>query len=177
MPLNDINPYVVFEVKLEKDRGIVVLTIRKEEEEEVHFFRFHHQPLSCHPEQLQAAIRSNKVTARTKSVTVNIYGYCAHYWNGAKNYFEFKGVQLNSNVQQLRTVMNTRINKEIGVLKRKASGGTSRKEAEIEALKEKNDQFEKEFQEERAKRIAAAMADIQKKTTDEISSVKESEDK
>lgn len=46
MPLDDINPFVIFEVKLDKDRGIVVLTIRKEEEDEVHFFRFHHQPLN-----------------------------------------------------------------------------------------------------------------------------------
>lgn len=163
MPLDDINPFVIFEVKLDKDRGIVVLTIRKEEEDEVHFFRFHHQPLNCHPEQLQMAIRSSKVTARTKSFKINIYEYCAHYYNSDKKCFEFKGVKLNSNVQQLKKVLNTRINKEVSLIKRKEADTKGRKEAKMEAMKEKNNKFEEEFQKERAKRIAEAMTDIKKK--------------
>ncbi|KAJ6647755.1 hypothetical protein Bhyg_02978, partial [Pseudolycoriella hygida] len=64
----EINPFVVFEVRLDKDRGIIILPIRKLEHENVYFFRFHHQQLDCHPEQVQAIVRSHKVTVRTKSI-------------------------------------------------------------------------------------------------------------
>ncbi len=43
-----------------------------------------------------------------------------------------------------------------------------RKEAEIEISKERNDKFEEEFQKERAKRIAEAMADIKKKREEKM---------
>lgn len=74
----EINPFVIFEVRLDIDRGIIILTIRKDEQDNVCFFRFHHQTIDCHPEQVQQIVRSHKLTVRTKSIKVNIYGFLSH---------------------------------------------------------------------------------------------------
>lgn len=157
-----INPFVVFEAKFDKDRGIVILTIRKDEKDDVCFFRFHHQPLSCHPEQLQEFIRSQNITNRTKSVKVNIYSYSAHYWNEEEECFEFKGVKLNSTAQQLAKIHSFKIKKEIGVMKRNEANANraERKKADLRKLQEKKKEIEAKFQEERAKRIAEARANL-----------------
>lgn len=165
--MDEINPFVVLEVKLDKDRGIIVLTIRKEEHDDVCFFRFHHQTLKCYPEQLQQVIRSHNITARTKSVKVNIYGYLSHYWNEEDKCFEFKGVKLNSSKQQLAKVQNYKINKEIASLKRKETVRTNQQE-KLKDLKEKNAKLEEEFQLERAERIAEATAEIKKKKLEKM---------
>lgn len=121
---NNLNPFVVFEVKLDKDRCVIVLTIRKDENDNVWFFRFHHQPINCHPEQVQQIIRSHKVTARTKSIKVNILSFFPQYWNDDGKYFEFKGVKLNSTENQIAKLQNAKINKEVGLLKRQQTSGT-----------------------------------------------------
>lgn len=163
----EINPFVVFEVKLDKDRGIIVLTIRKYELEDVWFFRFHHQPLKCHPEQLQQVIRSHNITSRTKSVKVNIFGYLSHYWNEEDKCFQFKGVKLNSSKHQLAKAQNCKINKEIASLKRKEAVRTNQ-QLKLKDLKEKNEKLEEEFQLERAKRIKEAKAEIDNKKLEKM---------
>ncbi len=165
--MSEINPFVVFEVKLDKDRGIIVLTIRKEEYDDVWFFRFHHQPLNCHPEQVQQTIRSHNITSRTKSIKVNIYGFLYHYWNEEVESFEFKGVKLNSTTQQLAKVQHRKINKEIAGLKRKETVRKNQQD-KLELQKELNEKLENEFQLERAKRIASATAEINKKKSDKM---------
>lgn len=170
--MDAINPFVVFEVKLDKDRGILVLTIRKEEKDDVCFFRFHHQPLNCHLEQVQQVIRSQKVTARRKSVKVNIYSFFSHYWNEQKKHFEFKGIKLNSTGQQMVDMQERQINKEIRLMNRREARETvtkEQKEAEKwKKLTEKYAEQEAQFQLRRAKRIAEAVQDIEAKKEKKI---------
>lgn len=159
-----VNPFVVFEVKLDKDRGIIIVTIRKEESDNVCFFRFHHQTIDCHPEQVQQIIRSHKITARTKSIKINIYGFVSHYWNINEKYFEFKGVKPNSTNQQIEKLQRAKINKEIGVLKRQETGTNQGKQMEkMKKLEAKLREDERQFQIIRANRIAQAKADIDAK--------------
>lgn len=116
-----LNPFVVFEVKLDKDRGVIILTVRKDENDNVCFFRFHHQPIHCRPEQVQQIIRSHKVMARTKSINVNIFSFLSQYWNDNGNCFEFNGVKLNSNEHEIAKLQNAKVNKEIGLFKTPAN--------------------------------------------------------
>ncbi|KAG4079356.1 hypothetical protein HA402_008048 [Bradysia odoriphaga] len=149
---------VFFEVRNDKDRGNLVLTIRKEGNADVHFFRFHHQPVKHHPEQIQQIIQQSKPSARTKSIKVDIISFGRQYWSGTD--FEFKGVKLNSTKKQASTVYNRLINKEVGLLKRKKTV----EETKQKKIKEKNGKMTRKFQEEesafqieRARRIASAM--------------------
>lgn len=161
---DNFNPFVVFEVKLDKDRGVIVLTIRKDENDNVWFFRLHHQPIHCHPEQVQQIIRSYKVTARTKSIKVNIFSFLSHYWNENGKCFEFKGVKLNSTEYQIAKLQNAKINKEIGLLKRQGTGTKQQKQVEkVDKIKQKIQEEERQFQIIRAKRIEQAKADIDAK--------------
>lgn len=168
LKMDEFNPFVVFEAKLDKDRGIIILTIRKQENDNVCFFRFHHQPITCHPEQVQQIIRSNKVTARTKSIKVNVFSFLSHYWNESGQCFEFKGIKLNSTAQQTATIQSARINKEIVLLKRQHTGtGTKQQKhkEKMDTLAKKLQEEETLFQIKRAERIAEVKADFAKSAT------------
>lgn len=150
-------------VVLEVDRGNLVVTIRALNSQNVFFFKYHHQPIDQHPEQVQHLVRLSKPTIRTKSIKVDIQSFITQYYNVSEKVFEFRGVPLNSTNQQVSKVMDRRINKEVGILKRKKTV-EERKDAKTA---EKNKKFleklasdEAKFQEERAKRIAAAKADM-----------------
>lgn len=85
---------VIFEVKNDKNLGILILTVRNADNV-THFFRDNHQSLNQHPEQVREAVKQNlPVVGRKKNVRVDIAGFLRQYWNG--NTFEFKGVRLNS---------------------------------------------------------------------------------
>lgn len=155
---------VVLEVRNDKDRGNLVVTIRKLESEDVYFFKHHHQPINKHPEQIQRLVELSKPTTRTKSINVNIMAFVTQYFNVSKLAFEFKGVKLNSSNQQVSKVFNLRINKEIGILKRKQTIANTKEEKLAEKnrkILEKLASDEARFQAERAERIVTAMADMQ----------------
>lgn len=156
----DENSLTVFEVRNDIDRGNLVLTISLEGmSHNVHFFKHHHQPINQHPEQIQRIVRQAKPTTRTKSVKVNITSFLPIYWNVSGKHFEFKGVKLNCTEYQLFKVQETRINKEIGAIKRKKTIEASSKN-KIQSIREKMEIDEEKFQLERAKRIKAAKADL-----------------
>lgn len=155
----DENGLVIFEVRHDIDRGILVLTIRSEEmSHNVHFFKYHHQPIDQHPEQIQDIVRQTKPTSRTKSVVIDISSLLAQYWNVSGEFFEFKGVKLNSTEKQIAKVQERKINKEVGAIKRKQTIETTKKNKK-QAMKDKLASDEAAFQLERAKRIKAAMVD------------------
>lgn len=156
---------VIFEVRNDKDRGILVLTISLQETSyNVHFFKHHHQPINQHPEQIQRIVREAKPTTRTKSVKVDITSFAPQYWNVTGKFFEFKGMKLNSTEHQLLKVQESKINKEIGAIKRKKTFEASKKNKN-QAIREKLVSDEAKFQLERAKRIKTAMADMMETDT------------
>lgn len=155
---------VVFEVRNDKCRGNIVVTIRPKDCKDVFFFKYHHQPIKQHPEQIQDLVEMSKPTIRTKSIKVNIMPFLSEYWNQTKNVFEFKGVELNSTKQQVLKVHERRINKEIGILKRKKTI----EEKKIQARNEENKVIlqklisdEEMFQAKRAERIREAMSNME----------------
>lgn len=154
------NCLVIFEVRNDIDRGILVLTISLEEmSQNVHFFKLHHQPINQHPEQVQRIIRQAKPTTRTKSVNIDVTPFSALYWNVPGKFFEFKGVKLNSTKQQLFKAEEMKINKEVGAIKRKKTIEAKKKD-KGQAIREKLESDEKNFQLERARRIKEAMKDL-----------------
>lgn len=155
----------VFEVRNDKDRGVLVLTIRWEEADfNVHFFKYQHQPIAQHPEQIQSIVRLAKPKTRTKSVRVNIVSFAAIYWNVSAKFFEFKGLKLDSNENQVARAQEIRINKEVGIIKRKITSEVSKKNKD-EAVREKLVSDERKFQLERAKRIKEAMGNKEEMET------------
>lgn len=146
---------VLFEIKNDKDRGNLILTVRQNGNDNVWFFKYHHQPISQHPEIVQQIVGASKPTARTKTIRVNIMDFQRQYWNGKS--FEFKGVVLNSMEKEKTEVYNRLINKEVGAKKRKQTIEES-KQKKLEAKKNKLVADEAAFQAERALRIAELFA-------------------
>lgn len=149
------NAAVLFEIRNDKDRGTLILTVRKNGDDTVFFFKYHHQPINQHPEIMQRIVGESKPTTRTKTIKVNIMDFLRQYWNGTS--FEFKGVVMNSTAAEKSKVFNRLLNKEIGAKKRKQTI----EESKQKKLEEKNakvrskwTQDEAEFQAERAMRIA-----------------------
>lgn len=156
---DNVKYLVKFEVRNDKDRGILVLTISLEEMSyNVHFFKYHHQPIDQHPEQIQRIVRHARPTTRTKSVVVDITSFSALYWNVSGGFFEFKGIKLDSSENQILKAQKTRINKEVGAIKRKQTIEAKKKDKQ-EAIREKLARDEAEFQLERARRIKEAVQD------------------
>lgn len=154
---------VVLEVRNDKDRGNLVVTITPDQGA-VHFFKYHHQPLGQHPEQIQQLVQMSKPTIRTKSIKIDIMPFLSEYWNVSKNVLEFKGVSLNSATQQVLKVEDRRINKEIGIMKRKKTIQETKEAKKVEKrskILQKLEADETKFQEERARRIREAMADME----------------
>lgn len=148
---------VKFEVRNDSDRGILVLTISLQENlDNEHFFQFHHQPINQHPEQIQGIIRQAKPSIRTKSVNVDISAFSALYWNMPGKFFEFKGTKLNSTENQILKLQQSKINKEVGAIKRKKTVEASTKNKK-QTIREKLQKDEEKFQLERAKRVKEAM--------------------
>ncbi len=93
---------VVLQIRNDKERGILVLTIRQADSDVVFFFKPHHQPLRQHPIQVQEIVKRSNPTARTKTLTL-----------------EFMGVVLSSTDDQSKKTYNRLLNKEVGAIKRK----------------------------------------------------------
>lgn len=150
---------VFFEVRNDKDRGNLILTIRREEAPDIiAFFKYHHQAINQHPEQVQQIVGQSKPTTRTKTIKVDVLGFIRQYWDGA--YFEFKGVKLITTENQSARVYSRLVNKEVGKIKQKQTIAESKEKK----LEEKNKKIrqglasaEAKFQQERAKRIAEVM--------------------
>lgn len=156
--------FVVFEVINDKDRGNLALTIKPHGLDTLFFFKYHHQPIDQHPEQIQRIVQRSKPTSRKKSIKINIMPFLNEYWNVSGKFFEFKSIKLNSTSQQLAKVQERRINKEIGMMKRKNTLKEAKDRkilAENKKIRDKLDEDEAAFQVERARRIAAAMKDMQ----------------
>lgn len=154
---------VVLNVLNDKDRGNLVISIRKSDNEDTYFFKYDHQPLAKHPEQIQHLVRTSKPTTRAKSITVNIMDFITQYCNLTSGMFEFRGVKLNSTSQQVATVIDRRINKELGIMKRKktiADGKAAKVDEKNRKIREKLLSDEAAFQQERARRIVEAMANM-----------------
>lgn len=145
---------VLFEIRNDKDRGNLILTVRRVDEDNVWFFQYQHQPITQHPENVQEIVRTSKPSLRTKTIKVNITDFIRHYWNGKS--FEFKAVQLNSSGKQIAKVYERLANKEVGAAKRNITMKES-KEKKLEEknnkLREKRQKDEAAFQVEKAKRI------------------------
>lgn len=136
---------IVLQVRYDKELGILILTIRKEENETTYHFKQHHQVLRRHPIQVQELIKRSKPTARIKSVTIDALPFLRQYWNGKT--FEFMGAKLNTAEDENAKVYDRLLNKEIGTKKRLAT---------IKAKKLAKDELA--FQEKRAQRLAALFA-------------------
>lgn len=147
---------VIFRVKNDKHLGILILTIRGAENQVIHFFRDHQQPLNQHPEQVQEAMKINRPSVgRQKDVRVDIAGFLRHYWNGYT--FEFNGVSMNSTDMQSDKLKDRMVNKCVGAAKRKKTIEDNKQRKIDEknaALRLKFQKDEEKFQIERARRLA-----------------------
>lgn len=157
---------VIFEVKNDKNLGILILTIRNQGNRISHFFREHQQPLSQHPEQVREAVKKNRPSVgRKKNVGVDIAEFARQYWNG--NIFEFKGVTLNSIEKQSDKVYDRMINKSVGAAKRMITV-TNNKQKKIDeknaAIRLRFQKEEEKFQLERARRLAELFAPTSQST-------------
>lgn len=156
--------FVFLEIRNDKDRGNLILTITPEELSAVSFFDYQHQPVSRHPEQIQEIVRKAKPTTRTKSIRVDIMPFLSQYYNVAGKFFEFKARKMNSTEQQNSQVRTMRLNKEIGALKRKRTVAELKEQRIIEKnrkIREEMAKDEEKFQQERAERLAAVRNDMQ----------------
>lgn len=138
---------VIFGVRYSKDRGILIETISTINEEV--FFKFHHQPLNRHCEQVQNLIRAANVK-RAKKVTMDITMFSYEYFQN--NTFMFKGTALKSEKSQIGQVCDLILNKEIGALKRRNTI-TANKAKNIQEMNAKMEAAEIDFQNKRARRI------------------------
>lgn len=153
-----ITAFVFFEIRNDKDRGNLILTVRRQEGDEVCFFKYHHQAINQHPEQMQQIVLSSKPTTRTKTIRVDIMGFIRNYWNGTS--FEFKGVQMNTTRKQSAKIYERLLNKDVGKMKRKETIAESKQkkvEANNKKIRDKLQEDEAKFQAERAKRLAELM--------------------
>lgn len=153
-----LTAYVFFEIRNDKDRGNLILTARRYEDNDVCFFNYHHQAINQHPEQMQQIVALSKPTTRTKTIRVDIMGFLRNYWNGTS--FEFKGVQMNTTQLQSAKVYKRLLNKEVGIMKRKETIAESKQkkvEEKKKKIAEKLQKAEAAFQEEQAKRLADLM--------------------
>lgn len=154
---------VIIEVRNDKDRGNLVMTIRQRGNVNSSFFKYHHQPINQHPEQIQRIVQLSKPTTRIKLIEVEIVQFVSEYWNMSGKFFEFKGVKLNSTDQQVSKVQDRLINKEIGALKRaKTIQDTKgiKKHEKNRQIREKLASDEAQFQIKRAERITATHRDV-----------------
>lgn len=145
---------IVLQVRNDKERGILVLTIRQVQNETLYFFKPHHQPLRQHPSQVQEIVKRSSPTTRTKSVTFDAITFLRQYWNGTT--FEFMGVILTSTDDQVSKTYSRLLNKEVGAIKRKEVIATKKQEKAAAELKKRTDKLfrdEQAFQVERARRI------------------------
>lgn len=139
------------------DRGALILSIQtKSIENTVFFFKYEDQVIQRHPEQVRNLVRKCKPTKRVKKIDVDISDCLFVYYNSATSKFEFRGCELRSTAIQAKEVIDRKVNKEIGILKRKMT--MEKRKEEKEATKEKNLQErikeqENQFQIERARRI------------------------
>lgn len=140
--LEEMSAPIVLQVRNDRELGILILSIRKEENDTVFFFKQHHQILRRHPIEVQEIVKRSKPTSRTKSVKIDAMPFLRQYWNGTT--FEFLGTKLINSDDQNAKVYSRRLNKEIGTQKRLAT---------IKAKKLSKD--EEVFQEKRAQRLGA----------------------
>lgn len=163
-----IKALVVFEVRNDRNLGVLVSTIRCSEKNIVHFFREHHQPVKQHPEQVQEIIRKKcPAVGRKKNVQIDITHFYRQYSNGID--FEFKGVVLNSTTKQVNAVYSRVLNKQIGTQKRLKTIKEAKQE-KIEkmnaAIRLKLEEAEERFQSERAKRLVELYGPQPENTTE-----------
>lgn len=156
---------VFFEVRNDKDRGNLILTVRPQQiSGNVNFFRYNHQPIDQHPEQMRLIVKHSNPTMRTKTIKVDIMPFLIQYWNFADSFFEFKGVKMNNTEQQISIVQNRRTNKEVAQIKRRKTIQDSKQRKVVDKnlqIVQKLQSDEEKFQIERAERIRAATADMQ----------------
>lgn len=153
----------LLKVRNDKDRGNVIISIEKLGSSDICFFKYHNQTLDQHPEQIQQLVRTSKPTTRIKTIKVDIMDFITEYYNVSGDFFEFKGVKLNSTSQQVSKVIDRRIKKQIGIMKRKktiAEGKAAKVEEKKRKIMEKLRSDEAKFQEERARRIVDAMTEM-----------------
>ncbi len=146
---------VIFEVRNDKDLGILILTIRSATQNIAHFFKQHQQPIRQHPEQVQEIVRKCYPTTRKKCIQIDMTEFVRQYWNGLS--FEFKGIKLNSTTQQAQKVYDRLINKAIGTEKRKKTIQESKQQkidVKNNAIRLVWKKAENVFQLERARRLA-----------------------
>lgn len=156
----------------DKDRGTLILSIKpKNNLKEVLFFKYQDQVIERHPEQVQNLVRKCKPTNRVKKIDVDISEFLFVYYNCVTNKFEFRGCELRSAAVQAEEVYNRKINKEIGILKRKMTIEDRKQEkiaAKQQIFMERIRDHEKQFQIERARRITELMKEKGTKRVTEL---------
>lgn len=104
---------VEFTVRNDKYRGIVIEKFTTEINE--FFFKYQDQAIHRHCEQIQKIVRAADVK-RSKKIRIDVSKFSYEYFQNDKAVF--KGSRLNSVNDQIVSVCEMSINKEIGALKR-----------------------------------------------------------
>lgn len=147
---------VVFGVRNCKVRGILIESIDFGDNN-TYFFKIHNQSLVNHCTQIQNIIRASNVK-HFRKIPVDIGEFVHEYFNPAENTAWFRGIKLDYKYQQINRTMSKRLNIDVGIEKRKYTIAEKKAAKALEKQRQ-TDQFnagvEKQFQEERAKRIKA----------------------
>ncbi len=145
---------VIFEVRNDKDRGLLIESL-KAPDSDVYLFKRDDQPLRRHCEQMQIIVRKANVL-RSKKLKVDLSEFIHEYYRSADKSIVFRATKLKSVTQQIEKVHEMTINKELGVMKRKSTLAQN-KAAKIaekqEKILAKIKENEEKFQAERKKRI------------------------
>lgn len=154
-----------FGVRNCKIRGVLIESMTIEGNNDVFFFKYHNQNVTSHCIEIQNIMRAVDVK-RSRKVKVDISEFCHEYYDPERKAAWFKGILLESSYKELNRTMNKRINIDAGVEKRKQTindNKAAKAEEKQNKFEAKNAYVEKLFQEERAKRIHALMAERQNK--------------
>jgi hypothetical protein len=147
-----------FGIRNDKYRGLLVETFESQNGN-VYFFKYQHQPIHIHCEQMQNIVRAANIT-RAKKIKVDITSFLHEYYRKEDDTFYFKANKLNSANDQVQKVQHMRINKEIGIAKRKNTIADNKQSKIVEKntkLLAKLAEDEKNFQKERIERINVMM--------------------
>lgn len=143
-----------FGVRNDKFRGLLVETFETSNGNQ-YFFKYHQQPLMKHCEQLQILVKKTNIQ-RAKKLHVDMTPFLHEYMRVSDGAIIFQETKLESVANQIEKVYTMRINKEIGIAKRKQTMAAN-KQAKINAsnkkIKDRYESAEAEFQAERARRI------------------------
>lgn len=131
-PIEEIG---IFEVRYDQNRGLLIDSLGTPDGN-IFYFKDHDKPVQKHCVEMQNIVRGAKIQ-RTKKLRIEISSFAHEYIRHSDNTVMFRGTKLVSAEDQKNKVYATRLNKEVGIAKRKQTMSAN-KQAKID---ERNDKI------------------------------------